>query len=200
MSAHADERAGLRTSDGPCNRLLHPYDVPWTVPSRLMSQILHDQATVQAARRDRQRLCPRRRATRAGAEGGWHVPGRHSGAPSGSARVEPVGWRATQPRQQVEALAVLADAPSDDVGRADPGLVGLLVGELAAGSAARPRPGAGSGRPRRRARASSQPSSPAISSAAGRAAWMPRSKVSMEIRVRRVRTSSRCRAPSWVTA
>ena len=35
---------------------------------------------------------------------------------------------------------------------------------------------------------------------AGAAAWMPRSKVSIEMRVRRVRTSSRWRAPSWVTA
>ena len=39
---------------------------------------------------------------------------------------------------------------------------------LAPGSAARPRPGAGSGRPRPRCAASSQPSSPAISRAAGR--------------------------------
>ena len=45
-----------------------------------------------------------------------------------------------------------------------------------------------------------QPSGPAMRSAISWAASTPRSSVSIEMRVRRVRMSSRCSAPSWVTA
>ena len=69
-----------------------------------------------------------------------------------------------------------------------------------AATPARRPPGRGRRRPRRAIRPSSQPRTGATSRAVGSAQATPRSRVSMEIRVRRASRSSRCSAPSCVTA
>ena len=116
-----------------------------------------------------------------------HVPGRPSADGRGKAPVS----RAT------------ADGPlsgGEDVGRAGAlevggAVVGLLLRAALGGDALR-------GRARPRGRSSPRPSRAARPSAAppARAASRPRSQVSIEIRVRRASTSSRCSAPSWVAA
>ena len=65
---------------------------------------------------------------------------------------------------------------------------------------ARPRPARGRPRPRRRPGARPSRGSARPERAAASAHSTPRSWASMEIRVRRESRSSRCRAPSWVTA
>ena len=67
-------------------------------------------------------------------------------------------------------------------------------------SRARPPRARGRPRPRGRRRPSDHPSTSPIRRAAGSAEDSPRSKVSIEIRVRRASTSSRWCAPSWAAA
>ena len=101
-------------------------------------------------------------------------------------------------RTQHQRVAVTLSQPGPDVGGlAARGVAGGVAGELLATAFGLPR---ARRRPRPRPRPSPRPSRarPRPGRATGRAESTPRSRVSMDIRVRRASRSSRWRAASWV--
>ena len=92
------------------------------------------------------------------------------------------------------------DQLRDDVGGPEPGGVGGRVVGLVLGLTLGRHPGLVVLDLAAPAGSSSQPSTRGHQLGHHRRGRQPRSQVSIEIRVRRVSTSSRCRAPSWVTA